>query len=142
MFQLLLRAVFRYTQTFRMLKTRRLFSSFTRATFLFYRTQIRHKTQCLEHTNIPAPFSRPPTISIKSPYSVKIEPIDPVEFGDVKAVVGFLYLETEAEEELSPKVKTAFQQDIKYEVKSVMSPSRDYVQVRIQYFPTQVVDFG
>lgn len=112
-----------------MLKTRRLFSSFTRATFLFYRTQIRHKTQCLEHTNIPAPFIRPPTISIKSPYSVKIEPIDPVEFGDVKAVVGFLYLETEAEEELSPKGKTAFQQDIKYEVKSVMSPSRDYVQV-------------
>lgn len=118
-----------------MLKTRRLFSSFTRATFLFYHTQVRHKTQCLEHTNIPAPFIRPPTISIKSPYSVKIEPIDPVEFGDVKAVVGFLYLETEAEEELSLKVKTAFQQDIKYEVKSVMSPSRDYVQVRIQYFP-------
>jgi len=83
----------------------------------------------MDHTTIPAPFSGPPTIVIKSPYSVKVEPIDPVQFGDIKAVVGFLYLETETEEELSPNVKTAFQQDIQYDVRAVMSPSRDYMQV-------------
>ena len=112
-----------------MFKSGRLFRSITRAAILLNRSQIRHKAQFMDHTTIPAPFSGPPTIIIKSPYSVKVEPIDPVQFGDIKAVVGFLYLETETEEELSPKVKTAFQQDIQYNVRAVMSPSRDYMQV-------------
>ena len=117
------------SQAVRMLKSRRLFPNLTRAVILLYPSQIRHKTQCIDQTTIPVPFSRPPTIIIKSPYSVKVKPIDPVEFLDVKAVVGFLYLETETEEELSPQVKSAFQQDIQYGVRAVMSPSRDYMEV-------------
>ena len=113
----------------RMLKSRRLFPNLTRAAILLYTSQIRHKTQCIDQTTIPVPFSRPPTIIIKSPYSVKVKPIDPVEFLDVKAVVGFLYLETETEEELSPQLKSAFQKDIQYDVRAVMSPSRVYMEV-------------
>lgn len=117
------------SQAVRMLKSRKLFPNLTRAAILLYPSQIRHKTQCIDQTTIPVPFSRPPTIIIKSPYSVKVKPIDPVEFLDFKAVVGFLYLETETEEELSPQVKSAFQQDIQYDVRAVMSPSRDYMEV-------------
>ena len=113
-----------------MLKSGRLFQRIKSAAILLNRSQFRHKTQCMDHATIPAPLMGPPTIVIKSPYSVKVESIDHVQFGNIKAVVGFLYLETETEEELSPKVKTAFQQDIQYDVRAVMSPSRDCMEVR------------
>ena len=115
-----------------MLKTRRLFQNIQRAAILLNRVQLRQKTHCMDHATIPAPLMGPQTIIIKSPYSVKVEAIDPVQFGHIKAVVGFLYLETETTEELSPKVKTAFQQDIQYNVRAVMSPSRDYMEVRTE----------
>lgn len=113
-----------------MFKARRLFKNIKRAAMLLNRVQLRQKTHCMDHATIPAPLMGSQTIIIKSPYSVKVEAIDPVQFGHIKAVVGFLYLETETAEELSPKVKTAFQQDIQYNVRAVMSPSRDYMEVR------------
>ena len=115
-----------------MFKSGRLFQNIQRAAILLNRVQLRQKTQCMDHATIPAPLMGTQTIIIKSPYSVKVEAIDPVQFGHIKAVVGFLYLETETTEELSPKVKTAFQQDIQYNVRAVMSPSRDYMEVRTE----------
>lgn len=97
---------------------------------MLYRSPIRHKSQCINHTIIPAPFScGSPTIIIRSPYSVKLKPIDPVEFGDVKAVSGYLYLETETDEEMSAEEKRAFQRDIHYEVKAVWTQEREFVEV-------------
>lgn len=113
-----------------MQKSGRLFQSITRAAILLNRPHIRYKTQYMDYTVLPAPFYTPPTIVIKSPYSVKVEAIDPLQFGHLKAVVGFLYLETDTDKELSPEVKTAFQQDIQYDVRAVMSPTRDYMEVR------------
>ena len=115
-----------------MFKSGRLFQNIQRAAILLNRVQLRQKTHCMDHATIPAPLMGPQTIIIKSPYSVKVEAIDPVQFGHIKAVVGFLYLETETTEELSSKVKTAFQQDIQYNVMAVMSPSRDYMEVRTE----------
>ena len=119
-----------FARLFRMQKSGRLFQSITRAAILLNRPHIRYKTQYMDYTVLPAPFYTPPTIVIKSPYSVKVEAIDPLQFGHLKAVVGFLYLETETDKELSPEVKTAFQQDVQYDVKAVMSPTRDYMEVR------------
>lgn len=100
------------------------------------RSQIRLKTQDITTWRIPATREGTPGISIKSPYSVKIEAINPLEYvehGETKAemVKGYLYLQTDVGEDLPPEMKTAFQEDIEYCVQSESSSSRDYVQVKL-----------
>ena len=121
-----------------MLKSRWLFLNVRRAAVIANRSQIRCKTQCMDGSIIPAPFRGPPAILINSPYSVKIEPLDPVEYSNLQVVVGFLYVKTEVEEDLTDQVKTKFQKDIRYKVQSVLSPTRDYVEVRLFDFPIRV----
>lgn len=85
-----------------------------------------------------APLKASPGILIKSPYSVKVEAMNPMEYmkqedPDVQVVKGNLYLQTDDEEDLSPEVKAAFKKDIKYNVQSVLSSSRDYLEVNISH---------
>ena len=99
------------------------------------RSQIRLKTQDIATWRCPAARKGTPGISVKSPYSVKIEAINPMEYvkhGDPKAemVKGYLYLQTDSEEDLPPGVKTAFQEDIEYSLQSESLSSGDYLKVK------------
>ena len=98
-------------------------------------SQIRLKTQDIATWRCPPARKGTPGISVKSPYSVKIEAINPMEYvehEDPKAemVKGYLYLQTDSEEDLPPQVKTAFQEDVEYSVQSKSSSSRDYLKVK------------
>ena len=101
------------------------------------RLHVRRKSHCINTTVIPAPFCGSPTIVIRSPYSVKVKPIDPVEYGDMKAVIGFLYLETETDQEISERDKETLQQHVKYDMKSVWSHNREFVEVTTRKAKTQ-----
>ena len=123
-------------KAFEMLKGGHLSQNLLRELIRLNRSQIRLKTQDITTWKIPATREGTPGISIKSPYSVKIEvinPLDYVEHGDPKAemVEGYLYLQTDVGEDLPPETKTAFQEDIEYCVQSESSSSRDYVQVKL-----------
>lgn len=116
-----------------MLKGGRLFQNLTRAAISLNLSQIRHQTQDMVAWRMSAPS---PGILIKSPYSVKVEAMNPMEYmkqedPDVQVVKGNLYLQTDDEEDLAPEVKAAFKKDIKYNVQSVLSSSRDYLEVNI-----------
>lgn len=121
-------------KAFEMLKGGHLSQDVLRELIHLNRSQIRLKTQDITTWRIPAARKGTPGISIKSPYSVKIEAIDPLEYvehGDPKAEMakGYLYLQTDIGEDLPLEVKTAFQEDIEYCVQSESSSSRNYVQV-------------
>lgn len=121
-------------KAFEILKGGQLSQDVSRELIRLNRSQIRLKTQDIIAWRIPATREGTPGISIKSPYSVKVEafnPLEYVEYGDPKSemVKGYLYLQTDIEEDLPPEVKTAFQNDIEYCVQSGSSSSRDYVQV-------------
>lgn len=123
-------------KAFEILKGGQLSQDVSRELIRLNRSQIRLKTQDIAAWRIPATREGTPGISIKSPYSVKVEafnPLEYVEYGDPKAemVKGYLYLQTDIEEDLPPEVKTAFQNDIEYCVQSGSSSSRDYVQVQL-----------
>ena len=120
-----------------MLKHQRSFLNLKKAAVALHRLHIRRKSHCINTTVIPAPFCGSPTIVIRSPYSVKVKPIDPVQYGDVKAVIGFLYLETETDEEISERDKTTLQQHIKYDMKSIWSHDREFVEVTTRKAKTQ-----
>lgn len=119
-----------------MLKGGRLFQNLTRAAISLNLSQIRHQTQDMVAWRMSAPLKASPGILIKSPYSVKVEAMNPMEYmkqedPDVQVVKGNLYLQTDDEEDLAPEVKAAFKKDIKYNVQSVLSSSRDYLEVNI-----------
>ena len=123
-------------KAFEMLKGGNLSQNLFRELIRLNRSQIRLKTQDITTWRIPATREGTPGISIKSPYSVKIEAINPLEYvelGDPKAemVKGYLYLQTDVGEDLPPEMKTSFQEDIEYCVQSESSSSRDYVQVKL-----------
>ena len=120
-----------------MLKHQRSFLNLRKTAVALHRLHIRRKSHCINTTVIPAPFCGSPTIVIRSPYSVKVKPIDPVQYGDVKAVIGFLYLETETDEEISERDKTTLQQHIKYDMKSIWSHDREFVEVTTRKAKTQ-----
>ena len=122
-------------KAFEMLKDRQLSQNLLRELIRLNRSQIRLRTQDITTWRIPATREGTPGISIKSPYSVKIEAINPLEYvehGDPKAemVKGYLYLQTDVGEDLPPEMKTAFQEDIEYCVQSESTSSRDFVQVK------------
>ena len=96
-----------------MLKYQRSFLNLKRATVVLNHLHVRRKSHCINTTVIPAPFCGSPTIVIRSPYSVKVKPIDPVEYGDMKAVIGFLYLQTETDEEITERDKATLNEHIK-----------------------------
>ena len=132
----MLHNVMRKFKAFEMLKGGHLSHDVFRELIRLNRSQIRLKTQDITTWRIPATREGTPGISIKSPYSVKIEAINPLEYveqGDPKAemVKGYLYLQSDTGEDLPPEVKTAFQNDIEYCVQSGSSSSRDYVQVKL-----------
>lgn len=115
----------------------RLFQNIIRAATRLNRLQIRHKTHNMVTWRMPAPLKGTPGISIKSPYSVKVEAMNPMEYMEnedpnVQAVKGHVYLQTDGEEDLGPKVKTAFQEDIQYNVRSDLASSRGYLEVNIR----------
>ena len=121
---------------FEMVKGGRLSQDVFREVIRLNRSQIRLKTQDMATWSIPAARRGTPGISVKSPYSVKIEAINPMEYvehGDPKAEVvkGYLYLQTVGEDDLPVEVKTAFQEDIEYCVQSESSSSRDYLKVKM-----------
>ncbi|XP_020601270.1 protein FAM185A-like [Orbicella faveolata] len=119
---------------FRTLKGGRLSQDVLIEAIRLNRSQIRLKSHDMATWRISAARRGAPGISVKSPYSVKIEAINPMEYvehGDPKAemVKGYLYLQTVGEEDLPLQVKTAFQEDIEYCVQSESSSSRDYLKV-------------
>ena len=120
-----------------MSKHQRSFQNLKRAAVVLSRLHVRRKSHCINTTVIPAPFCGSPTIVVRSPYSVKVKPIDPVKYGDMKAVIGFLYLETETDEEISERDKETFQQHIKYDMKSIWSHNREFVEVTTRKAKTQ-----
>ena len=122
-------------KAFETLKGGRLSQDVLREVIRLSRLQIRLKTQDMATWKIPATCKGISGISVKSPYSVKIEAINPMEYverGDphVEVVKGYLYLQTGSEEDLPPEVKTAFQEDIEYCVQSGSWSSRDYLKVK------------
>ncbi|XP_067052659.1 protein FAM185A-like [Acropora muricata] len=128
-----------------MLKYQRSFLNLKRATVVLNRLHVRRKSHCISTTVIPAPFCGSPTIVIRSPYSVKVKPIDPVEYGDMKAVIGFLYLQTETDEEISERDKATLNEHIKYDMKSIWSHNREFVEVscsRSQKLPFPLKDIS
>lgn len=130
----MLHNLIRNFKAFEMLKGGRLFQFVLKEVIRPNRSQIRHKTHDMVTWKIPTPGT--PGISVKSPYSVKIEAMNPMEnvqLGDpnVEVVKGYLYLQTDSEEDLPPEVKTAFQEDIAYCVRSDSSSSRDYLEVKM-----------
>ena len=120
-----------------MSKHQRRFQNLKRAAVVLSRLHVRRKSHCINTTVIPAPFCGSPTIVVRSPYSVKVKPIDPVKYGDMKAVIGFLYLETETDEEISERDKETLQQHIKYDMKSIWSHNREFVEVTTRKAKTQ-----
>ncbi|KAL9978602.1 hypothetical protein ACROYT_G016138 [Oculina patagonica] len=112
----------------------RLFQNIIRAATRLNRLQIRHKTHDMVAWKMSAPLKGTLSISIKSPYSVKVEAINPMEYIEnedlnVQAVKGHVYLETNGEEDLGPEVKTAFQKDIQYNVQSDLASSSGFLEV-------------
>ena len=120
-----------------MLKYQRSFLNLKRATVVLNHLHVRRKSHCINTTVIPAPFCGSPTIVVRSPYSVKVKPIDPVEYGDMKAVIGFLYLQTETDEEISERDKATLNEHIKYDMKSIWSHNREFVEVTTRKAKTQ-----
>ena len=123
-------------QPLEMDKCRRLFQNMTRVAIRLNHQQIRHKTHDMVAWKMPAPLKGTPGILIKSPYSVKVEAMNPMEYIEnedpyVQVVKGHVYLWTDDEEDLGPEVKTAFQEDIKYNVQSDLASSTDYLEVNI-----------
>ena len=126
----------RQFKAFETLKGGRLSLDVLRKVIGLNRSQIRLKTQDMATWKIPAIPKGTLGISVESPYSVTIEAISPMEYvehGDPKAemVKGYLYLQTDIDEDLPLEVKTAFQEDIEYCVQSGSSSSRDYLKVNM-----------
>lgn len=126
-----------YLKVSKMLRGGRLLKSITRAAINMNRLQIRLKTQDIVSWKMEAPSKDAPFILVKSPYSVKIEPVNPMEYissgdTDVQAIKGNLYLETDGEEDLAADVRNAFQRDIHFNVRSVSSASKDYLEVKMR----------
>lgn len=117
----------------------RLFQNIIRAAMRLNFPQIRHKTHDMVAWRLPACLNSlkgTPGILIKSPYSVKVEAINPMEIIEqenptVQVVKGHLYLRTNDEKQLGPELKRAFQEDIQYNVRSDFASSTGYVEVNI-----------
>ncbi len=123
-------------QEFEMDKGGRLFQNIIRAAARLNRLEIRHKTHDMVAWKMSAPLKGTLSISIKSPYSVKVEAMNPMEYienedPNVQAVKGHVYLQTNGEEDLGPEVKTAFQKDIQYNVRSDLASSSGFLEVNI-----------
>jgi len=132
----MLHNLIRKFKAFETLKGGRLSLDVLRNVIGLNRSQIRLKTQDMATWKIPAIPKGTLGISVESPYSVTIEAISPmecVEHGDPKAEMlkGYLYLQTDFDEDLPLEVKKAFQEDIEYCVQSGLSSSRDYLKVNM-----------
>ncbi|PFX14333.1 Protein FAM185A [Stylophora pistillata] len=76
-----------------------------------------------------------PFIVVQSPYTVKIQPVNPMEVienvdTDGQSVKGNVYLETDDEGDLAPDLKNSFLKDIEFNVRPVSSNSKDYLEVK------------
>ena len=76
-----------------------------------------------------------PFIVVQSPYTVKIQPVNPMEYienvdTDGQSVKGNVYLETDDEGDLAPDLKNSFMKDINFNVRPVSSNSKDYLEVK------------
>ena len=118
-----------------MFRVEKLLKYVTRATNCLNRWQIRGKTQDVFAWKMDACSKDTPFIVVQSPYTVKIQPVNPMEYienvdTDGQPVKGNVYLETDDEGDLAPDLKNSFMKDINFNVTPVSSNSKDYLEVK------------
>lgn len=122
-------------KAFEMFRVEKLLKYVTRATNCLNRRQIRGKTQDVFAWKMDACSKDTPFIVVQSPYTVKIQPVNPMEYienvdTDGQSVKGNVYLETDDEGDLAPDLKNSFMKDINFNVTPVSSNSKDYLEVK------------
>ena len=118
-----------------MFRVEKLLKYVTRATNCLNCRQIRGKTQDVFAWKMDASSKDTPFIVVQSPYTVKIQPVNPMEYienvdTDGQSVKGNVYLETDDEGDLAPDLKNSFMKDINFNVRPVSSNSKDYLEVK------------
>ena len=111
-----------------MFRAEKLLRNVTRVSNCWNRVQIRRKTQDVFAWKLDGASKDIPFIVVQSPYTVKIQPVNPMEVienvdTDGQSVKGNVYLETDDDGDLTPDLKNSFLKDIEFNVRPVNVPS-------------------